>query len=217
MAVTGTQTNLDICTQALRKIGVVAQDEQATADEIETARVGLRRMLKAWQNKQILRPMTASQSVTLTTAASYTLDPVRPVEIQSCRLKRSGIETPMQELSREEYDSLPIKTSAGLPTCWYYDRQREAAKLYVWPVLASASGETLEITYVREFEDVALSAVADIPGEMEDAAVYNLADRLQDDFSTNKPKVTMMAKELLAEALAFDREGSVFFGGQEYD
>lgn len=217
MAVTGTQTNADICNQALKKLGIIAKDEEATPEDVETARLELRRMLKSWQNMSILLPMTAEQSVTLSTARVYTLDPVRPLEIQSVRFKRNGSEIPMERMTRNEYDRLPIKTTSGQPTQYYYDRQKEAARLYVWPVLATASGETLEITYTREFSDVVLTDAVDFPAEMESAVVYGLAARLADDYQMQVPSIVARAEKELDEALAFDREGSVFFSGEEYD
>jgi hypothetical protein len=211
MSVTGTVTNFDICTDALRKLGIVAHDTTATDDEMATATRALNRMLKAWQNQGLDLWLTASTTVTLTTAASYTLDPVRPLSVDSVRLKRGGIETPMQKLTRREYDELPLKASTGLPTCFYYDRQREAARLYVWPVLAVAGGQTLAITYTREIADVVASEVADIPAEWYDATVYGLASRLADDFMVNAPNITARAERELDLALSFDREGSVWF------
>jgi len=146
---TDTDTNLEICTAALRKIGVVGMGVTASADEIETARVALGRMLKSWQSRGYNLWAVTSMSVTATTSASYSLTPARPLALQSVRFK-SGSETPMLELSREEYDNLPLKSAAGRPTCFYYDRQKEAGTLYVWPVLSSVTTETLEITYIRE-------------------------------------------------------------------
>ena len=211
MAVTGTLTNRDICTSAMRKIGVSGQGETLDAATVEDARAGLERMLKAWQNRGHNLWNTAAQSVALTTAAVYTLDPVRPLAINNMRLKRSGIETPMHRMTREEYDTLPRKDSTGIPTTFYYDRQREAARLYVWPVLAAANGETLEITYTKEQSDIDLNDVADVPGEWWDAVVYGLAARMMDDYEINMPNVMARAEEELRIAQQFDREGSVFF------
>lgn len=214
MAVTATRTNSELCLRALRKIGVVAIDEAATTEELNIAADALNEMLKGWQNRRLDLWFKASMSVACTTNAAYTLDPVRPLEIESVRFKQSGRETPMVQMTRREYDALPIKTTAGTPTQFYYDRQREAAQLYVWPVLSSVTTETLEITYKREVEDVVLAEVADVPGEWWDAVVYNLADRLQDDFADiNAPRVTQRAQLLLQDALGYDREPSVFFAG----
>lgn len=209
--VTATYTNRQIVTDAFRKIGVVATDSTMTADEAATGARALNRLLKAFQNRGYNLWTTTQLTVSLTTAASYTMTPVRPIRIHGARFVRSGIETPMQELTRQEYDDLPIKTATGIPTCYYYDRQKEAALLYVWPVLAAANGETLKVTYEREIADVDLDAAADVPGEWWDAVVYNLAARLADDFQVDAPSVVARAEEELRLALAADREGSVWF------
>lgn len=222
MAVTGTETVRSLVTSALRKIGVVAMDRDPTAAEIQIGLEQLDRMLKAWQNKRYNLWTVASQTLTLTTAASYDLNPVRPLRIYSARFNNGSIEIPMVPLTRQEYDDLPVKTTTGTPTQFYYDKQREAAKFYVWPVLASASGQTVEITYEREIEDQTdLDAVPDVPGEWYDAVVYNLGVRLMDDFeieaSTQSQRVMMMAKETLDDALGSDVEESVFFAGDYAD
>jgi hypothetical protein len=214
---TATLTNFDIAQDALRKLGVVAQDEAPTADELQTAMRQLDRMLKAWQSRGFMLWTVTSMTVPLTTAASYVLSPPRPVALQSVRLKRGGIEMPMVELNREEYDRLPQKASTGTPTQWYYDRQRETGTIYVWPVLAVAGGETLEITYVRELADVVPSAEVDVPGEWWDAVIYNLAARLADDYSVEVPNVIALAQIELRNAMAGDREGSVYFVGDGCD
>ena len=213
MAVTGTLPVRDIIDGALRKIGVVGMGETPDAESYAVAAASLNRMLKAWQNRGYSLWFTTAMTVTLTTAASYTMSPVRPLRIYSVRLVRNGVEMPMQSMTRQEYDDLPIKTTAGTPTSYYYDRQREAAKLYIWPVLSAANGETLAITYERESEDIGLQTdTVDVPGEWWDAVVYGLAARLTDDFMVSAPNVIARGEEELRLALAADREGSIFFG-----
>lgn len=212
MATTGTLLVRDVVTAALRKLNITNLGDDPDAEDADLAMTALNRMLKAWQNRGYNVWATSQMSVTLTTAASYTMSPVRPLRILNSRFTRSGIETPMVVMTRDEYDALPQKTSAGIPTTYYYDRQREAAKLYVWPVLAAANGETLSITYERETEDVTdLNQVLDLPGEYFDAAVYGLAARLADDYQRDVPQIVARAEEELRVALAFDREESVFF------
>lgn len=212
MAVTQTYTAQDICSDALRLIRIVAEDESASAETMQTAKRQLNRMLKAWQNNGPKVFLQAKQTVTATTSAAHTMSPVRPLEIINVSFNNGTYEMPMQQLTRLEYEELPIKTTAGIPTCFFYDRQREAARLYVWPVLSSVTSETFEVTYVREFEDVDLNTVLDVPGEMYDAVVYGLADRLADQYNRANDRVTARAGQLYREALAFDNEGSVFFG-----
>lgn len=213
MATTALYTARDLCEEALRLIGVVALDEPMDADTGKAALMSLNLMIKGWQNKEYSLWLTTSQTLNLTTAASYTLNPKRPFRIESARLVRSGIETPMWAMTRNEYDNIPQKASTGLPTTFYYDRQKEDALFYVWPVLAAANGETVKITYEREFEDLTdLSENPDIPGEWWETVAYNLASRLSMKFGVDAPKVDAYAKMTLDEALAADREGSVYFG-----
>jgi len=211
MTTSATDTCRDIVEDALRKIGVAAVDENATADQLASGLRQFGRMLKSWQNKGYAVWAKDSQSQTLTTSASYTLDNVRPLELLSVRFSQNGIERPMNQMTRDEYDSLPNKDATGTPTTFYYDRQRENVRIYVWPVMASPAGETLEITYTRELDDPVATDEPDIPGEWYDAAVYNLAARLTDDYQVDAPRVVARAEQLLNEALAFDREGSVWF------
>ena len=215
MAVTGIYTSRDLIESAYRKIGVVASDEPMTADQGREGLNALNRMLKGWQNKGFQLWTVTAMSVTLTTAATYTLT-VRPLDILNCRFRRSGIDLPMQRMTRDDYDALPQKLSTGIPTTFYFNRQRDSATITVWPVLAAAAGQTLEISYNREFEDATdLDAETDVPGEWWDAVVYGLADRLSDDHQVNMPKVTARAERELRDALAFDREGSVNFYGYD--
>lgn len=215
MAVTGTQTVRDIITDALLdlEVGSIGLDADATL-AAHAVRV-LNRLMKSWQlNDDAPAFMKASQSLALTTAASYTLNPERPVRILSARFKRGGQEIPMIRLTRDEYDNLPVKTTTGTPTQFYYDRQKEDALFYVWPVLASASGETVEITYEREFEDVDINDTIDPPGEWWDVAVLQLASRLVHAYGSEaaKQSIPMRAEMAMNKALGASVDGeSVYF------
>ena len=220
MATTGTETVRNIVTDALRKAQFVGIAAAPSASQADMARRELNRMLKSWQNKGYNLWTKTSGSHTLITGRVQTLDPVRPLRILSMRYKSGGVEMPMLQMTRDEYDELPIKTTSGTPTQFYYDRQREAARLYIWPSLVSVNGETLEYTYEREMEDVAdLDDAIDVPGEWWDAVVYNLACRVMEtaglQTATSQALYGRASAELQA-ALAFDREDSVFIGNDNY-
>lgn len=213
MAVTDTSTAREIVEAALRKAGILDAGETADATVSAQAVEELNRMLKAWQASFGLWTRDI-QIVTVTNATeSYTLTaPARPVRVLSARYRRSGIDTPMQSLTRDEYESLPIKSAQGLPSCYYYERQREQGTLFVWPVLATASGETIRLTIEREIEDVdSLNDVIDVPAEWYDAVVYNLASRLCDDYERNgTDRIHMRAAMALQDAQAFDMDEAVY-------
>lgn len=212
MSVTGTYVLRDLITDALRKAGVTAVDEAPTADDIATARDELNRIMKAWQAPEKFDFMRAFMSVTATTSATYTLSPVRPLWLDSVRWKRNGQEIPMIPLTRQEYDDLPNKAATGVPTQYHYNRQAEAATLIVWPVPASVTSETIEITYQREFADVDYDDVVDLPGEWWNAAVLALAAELSETYQTDRPNLPVKAAMAVRTALAGQSYGSVFFG-----
>lgn len=218
MAVTGTETAREIITDALLDIEAATLGQTPEAEEMALGVRHLNRLMKSWQANEGIDFFKTSATLTLTTSASYTLSPVRPFRILSARLKRDGIEVPMEELTRDEYDLLPDKDSTGLPTQFYYDRQRESALFYVWPLLSTAAGETVEYTYEREFEDLTdADDTLDCPAEWYDAVVKNLAARLRFTFGKGDrvQAIVMEADDALRTAVASSLEGSVFMIGGE--
>jgi hypothetical protein len=210
MAVTGTLTVLDIVTDAMLDLEVGAIGQEAESVVSAHAVRTLNRVMKAWQLDDAAPSfLKTSYTLTLTTAASYSLVPERPIRILSARLKRSGVEIPMIRLTRDEYDNLPVKTTTGIPTQFYYDRQKEDALFYIWPVLSVATGETVEITYEREFEDVSIGDNIDLPGEWWDVAVLQLASRLVHAHGSEaaKQSVPMRAEIALNKALGASVDG----------
>jgi hypothetical protein len=183
MTTTATYTAGQICTAAFRQCGVVAIDRDAEAEEMDIALMTLNVMLKAIQIPTATLWKISTGSITITDAtASYAVTG-RPVNIDSVNYRRSGADLPMLRLTWEEYRDLPDKASAGQPTQFHYQRLRETATLYVWPVLATAAGETLEWSGRAEIEDVAATTdTLDVPGEWYEAIIYGLADRLCDAF-----------------------------------
>ena len=218
MSTTATETVRDIVSDALLDLGVSVIGQTPIAENMALGVRHLSRIMKTWNAKGYSQFLKASQTVTLTTGASYILAPVRPIKILDARFNRNGIETPMIEITRNEYDELPLKDTTGQPTQFYYDRQKEAAIFYVWPLLNVAAGETIEMTYEREPEDISSPNDAiDLPAEWYDAAVLTLAARLTVPFEIGEPKrssIKMDAREALDEALASDVEGVVIWQGR---
>ena len=214
MAVTGTRTVRDICTSALRRAGVTDVSQPAEAEDMDVAVSALEGMLKSWQGEPWMWTR-ATASLTLTTAAEYTLDPVRPIAILNARLKRSGIETPMIAMTSREYDELPNKSVTGLPTQYFYDRQKEAARFYVWPVLSVATGETVEYRYEREVEDIAgPSDTLDAPAEWWEPITANLAALLAEEYERPEPVIARLitrAEQKLRRASAGSMTEPVIF------
>lgn len=207
----------EIIDAALEDIEVKPLMFSATAEQVANARRALYRMMKAWQNLEgVPEFLKASQTITATATATQTLNPARPFSILNMNIKRDGIETPMLELTRDEYDQLPDKTVTGYPTQFYYDRQQDSGTLYVWPVLEVAAGEEFLLTYERAFDDVTnTSQDIDAPAEWWDALVLGLADRLLPAYGkeTTKQTVPLRAQRAFRDAIGAATAGeSVYFG-----
>lgn len=195
----------EVATFALRKLRILAATETAPAEDMALCIENLNAMLKGWQIKgpNIFRNTEGSLALTSATA-SYSL--TTPYRIISARFKQSGREIPMVELSRDEYFELPLKTSTGTPTQYYYDIQRDGGTLYVWPVLATAAGETIEYTYQRRYENVGgLNNNLDVPQEWLETVGYALAARIADDYAKDAVAVRNTSRELIELAMGDNR------------
>jgi len=214
MAVSLTYTAGDIATAALRKCGVAAIDRAATSEEMDVALVTFNAMLKALQIPSITVWKLTTGSITLTDATtSYTIS-TRPYELGVVNWRDTdGRDLPMLRMTRREYYELPDKDAAGTPTQFYYHRLRESATLFVWPVQTTASG-TIEWEGKSEIDDItATTDTLDVPAEWYEAIIYQLADRLCDDFPVELPraaKIALRAENALALAQHSDRE-TVYF------
>lgn len=201
---------------AYKKTNIIGAGQNVDGDMMMDAIRELNLMLKGWQlsGPNVWRRSTASLPLVADTA-SYALTSTKPFKIISARFRQNGRDIPMEELTAEEYDEMPLKTSRGIPTTYYFDRQRDAGVLYVWPVLASVGTETIEYTFQRRFEDIDDPANdLDIPQEYLHLIGYNLASALLDDNGVSDAvgqRIETRAAIMLQQAMDSDREAIVRF------
>lgn len=180
-----TLTSRQVISEALENIGAVNIGETPGAEDAAKALSVLNQMLKTWGTQERLWIKTEGSVTLLASTASYALTAAR--RVLSVRRRTSNIDTPMNEMSREQYYAFPTKTAAGTPYQWYFDPQRAVRTLYVAnvPTTAIAASTTLPYTYLRVIEDVdALDDDPDLPQEWMEALVYGLAARLTVPFKT---------------------------------
>jgi hypothetical protein len=212
-----TLTARDVVEYALRKIGALDITQTADADEAAAALVELEVMLKEWAltGPYLFTKRETSQTLVAATA-SYSLSSTKPIRFLEARYRDvNGRDLPMEELTREEYLELPLKTSQGIPTTFYFDPQPNSWTLYVWPVLAAATTEAVRYSYQRRIEDVDdLNNDLDIPQEWLSTVGYALAARLLDDYGIADvvaERIIARSEAMLASARAFQRDTRVMF------
>ncbi len=205
---------------AMRKINVLAEAQSATAESAARALTELEVMLKEWMPYPAIWRLTEGYVALTASTAGYSLSPL-PYRVIDVRYRNaSAIDIPMREMTRQEYYDLPLKTSSGVPTTWYFDPQRGSANLFVWPLLSSVTTETLRITYQRRVEDIdSLDNEIDVDQEHLSTVGYNLAARLADDYGRGGDhinRVIARAQELKERMIDMDRPEIVRFVPEQY-
>lgn len=87
-------------------------------------------------------------------------------------------EVPMSRLNRDDYNSLPNKTSSGTPLQYYFDRQISQPIINVWPS-PNSSFEQVVVFRHRQIQDVgSLTNTIEVPQRWHPAIMKNLAANL---------------------------------------
>lgn len=192
----------DVVTFARGMLGIQDEEELLTATDLARGTTVLNMMLHSWQADGVQTWVLTEGSFALAQGdydyvfgAGGTFTTV-PVEITDVRITRSSQDLPMNRMSREEYQSLPVKDTQGYPTQWYFDRQREGGTFYVWPAPDSTGG-TIRLTYRRYINDAGNGTnTLDLPTEWLEAITSNLAIRLSPYYGGIDPQRLSEVKEL---------------------
>lgn len=152
-----------------------------------------------------------SNSKSGSTVFSYTNIIQRPNRVLSTRRKTFGQdnEIPVLKWSRQQYFDQVNKSSKGTVINYYYSPQLDNGRFYIWQT-ANSVNDFLRITYERVIEDLLTTDDnLDMPNEWLEAVVYNLADRLADDYDAPPVKlqrVTARAQQSFDDLLGWDME-----------
>ena len=210
---------------ALRLCGAISQGETPSATLISESSEALNMLVKAlqadgmplWALKQYSVPLIAA-TASYRIGLSKTVNTPKPLKIIQAFLREtsSGLDIPMTQLTKFDYNFLGNKTTQGNPIQYYYDVQSNYGDLYLFPVpsTTAASNYTVQIVYQRPFEDFDASTdEPDFPQEWYDALKHLLADRLAPEHGlaiADRQDLARRAKTLKEEALGFGtEEGSI--------
>ena len=107
------------------------------------------------------------------------------------------IEIPVLSWSRNEYFNQTIKGAQGTVNSVYYSPLINNGRIYVWQT-ASDANDYLRISFERLIEDIDLSSeTLDIPTEMQEAVIYNLAARLTESYTVPQRRSDYFAKSFI--------------------
>lgn len=191
MTTTFSVTRDDVINASLRLLGVLAEGETASAEDLTNCAQAMNILLKKWADQGYKGWLYATASFPFVASREFwTVGPTgqvvtnRPQRIADAWYEQtvSGGLTqrfPMFMLERERFFKLsPKDQTSTAPANWYYDPQLDNGLFYPWPLCLDTNG-TFFISVQRPIEDILAGAnVVQIPQTWYAALKWNLADEV---------------------------------------
>lgn len=189
MALTTAQ---DLCTFALKAVGVLGVGQTALPDDYQDVFAALNGMVGQWNAKRWLIYQLVDYKLVSTGATSYTVGvggdfntPGRATRLESAFFRQfitsppTSVDYPLEILeSREDYNEIVLKTLVSWPRYIFFDSGNPLGSVYPWPV-PQASLYELHITLKQTLPQFASYTQAiNLPEEYTEGLWTNLAIRL---------------------------------------
>ena len=185
---------LDDGTRQWTTIASVDSSTQITVDDALTAAAASGNTLVAFTNKISDRPL-------------------RILDMRRVQLDDSKITSSMEQIGYSEYFNIPLKTTDGSPSNYYYDKLLDAGQLYVFPRPDDVN-ILLEFTYHEALEDVDSGTDnVDFPSEWTLALIWGLAALLMPAYGKFQelPIIEAKANEYKTLVREFDSDESPLY------
>lgn len=182
-------TALSLITDALIEIGAHDLGQSVPAEDAAMCLRRLNQMMGRWSQQSLLMPTLTQFDVPTTGAASYTIGPTgdvvaaRPLKIDRATATLGGVESPVDVLTRAQWDAIAVKAVDGPPSAVWYEATTPDGRIHVYP---RASGYTLHLdgqALLASFPQ--LTTDMTLPEGYEAAVVLSLACDLSGPY--NKP------------------------------
>ena len=199
-----------VISASLRTLGVIGAGDQPTPEDFQNCAQALNLYIKQLQTKglplwkyvDLNVPMVVGQYI-------YTLGPTgdvicdRPLRVLMAFIRSNqGNDTVLQQISRQEYMQLGVKTSQGIPNQFYYDPQLNNGVLYLYNV-PNMTGYTVHLQVQSPLSDVTTpSSTPEFPSEWFNLLKFGLADQVSLEYGVN----TQVRQELAARAAKYLEE-----------
>lgn len=197
MATTGVQ----LIEGALSLLGVLANGENASGDEVSGCLINLNNMIDSW-NTERLYIYTVQESIatlsgsTLTIGPGQTVNVTRPIALEDhCFTRYNNVDYPMSKVNGEEYSSIILKQQTSTyPYIVYYDTNYPTGTLYFWPVPPAPVEVHLRLmTQLTEWANAQDSH--DLPQGYRRALMYSLAEELAPQYRPCDPMISRIASQ----------------------
>ena len=119
----------DYIEEAFERCGLEAR----AGYDLKTAKRSLNLLFADWANRGLNQWTIKQRSFTVTNGDGETGLGADVIDILSLVVRRSGTDYALSRISRDEYLSIPTKTTTGRPTQFFVDRQINP-NLKMWPL-----------------------------------------------------------------------------------
>ena len=165
--------NIDVA-EAIEEAYERCGGEGKTGYSLRSARRSLNIMLAEWANRGINLFTVEQVTTTLTSGTSnYTLG-IDTIDILEMVIRRSGVDTSMDRISRSAYLNLPNKETTGKPSQFFVDRQVNPV-LYLWQTPENSTDQIVYYRLVRIDDADSYTNDFDVPFRFYPCLVSGLA------------------------------------------
>jgi hypothetical protein len=165
--------NIDVV-EAIEEAYERCGGEGKTGYSLRSARRSLNIMLAEWANRGINLFTVEQVTTTLTSGTSnYTLG-IDTIDILEMVIRRSGVDTSMDRISRSAYLNLPNKETTGKPSQFFVDRQVNPV-LYLWQTPENSTDQIVYYRLVRIDDADSYTNDFDVPFRFYPCLVSGLA------------------------------------------
>jgi hypothetical protein len=194
-------TALDLITDSLMLVGVVAEGESVPAAQAQHGLRTLNRLLDTWRldsmlvyaiDRQVVQATANVGTYTIGTGATWNVE--RPVRIETAGLldttQTPTLEIPLKVLTDEEYQAISLKGLTSTYATWlYYDQAYPAGNVILWPTPTVARQVALYLWHPLT-SIASLATTLSFPPGYENMCLYGLAVHLAAAYRVTLPETT---------------------------
>lgn len=196
----------DYVEEAFERCGL----EVRTGYDLKTARRSLNLMLAEWANRGLNQWTIAQRTQAVTSGTgNYTLN-ADIIDILSVVVRRDGTDFGLERMSRDDYLTIPTKTTSGRPNQFFLDRQI-TPELKVWPVPDNSTDLIIFDALTRMDDADEYNNTMEVPFRLYPCLAAGLAYYISIKRAPNRAQLLKaMYEEEFERAMAEDRDRASF-------
>lgn len=213
-------TRDQIISATLRKLGVLAEGQVATTEQITNGAEALNSLIALFQTKGMPLWKRTEQIIPLVLGQqTYSITEAVKVPQVVLQYLNNTTQYELYEKSLYDFNQLPQgNINAGIPVHYYFQPGIQNGTLGIWPVpdAGTVTNNQLKVVKQKKFDGFfAAGETPDFPSYYTDALIYTLAVRLAPEYGIpvqDRQQLKSEAKEYTDDAFNYgDEDGSLYF------